>query len=396
MSENHFLINFLFLKVLIIFSLLIMSQSETSLFSKVTIGGITLQNRIALAPLTRSRCGTDQSPGLPWYVEYYTQRASAGLLISDGTVISKQGMGWDGCPAIYEDHHVEGWKQVTNAVHAKGGAIFVQLWHLGRVAHSSYHGLQPVSASAIAAQGGAHLPNKEKRPYETPRALEISEIAGVVEDFRHAAENAKKAGFDGVELHGANGYFLDQFLQSVSNERADEYGGSIEKRFRIIKEIIEAVSTVWPSNRIGIRLSPNGMYNSMGSVDNFETFTYAFKELNKLDLAYVHVMDGLAFGYHEKCPPFTLEDVRKSYTGIIIGNCGYTKETAETVVRAGNADLVAFGRLFISNPDLVERFKNNWELAPPAHYSVFYGSPSSDADPRIGYSDFPAYTPREL
>ncbi len=309
-----------------------------------------------------------------------------GLLISEGTFVSKEAYGFTNAPGIYNDDQVEGWKLVTESVHNKGAIMFCQLWHTGRAAHSSFQGIQPIAPSAIAIEGETYT-RVGKVPYEVPRAVDASEIPRIVEDFRLAAANAKKAGFDGVEIHSANGYLLDTFLQSSSNKRSDEYGGPVENRFQIHRQVIEAIKTVYPSERIGIRFSPNGNFNQMGSEDNLETFSYAISEVNKLGLGYIHLMDGTAFGFHNKCPQFRLYDARKLYNGVLIGNCGYTKETAEGAVGTGCVDMIAFGRLYISNPDLVERFKNNWPLAPHAPYEVWYSHGAK------GYSDFPNYDP---
>jgi N-ethylmaleimide reductase len=316
--------------------------------------------------------------------EYYTQRASAGLIIAEATTISEQGIGWVDSPGIYNDAQVAGWKKITDALHAKGSSIFLQFWHCGRASHSSFHGGQPaVSASAIKINGDyIHTP-LGKQPYETPRALETNEVAAVVEDYRRAAERAKAAGFDGIEIHSANGYLLDQFLQSKTNHRTDCYGGSLENRFRLLKEVLEAVCSVWPSNRVGVRLSPNGVFNDMGSPDFRETFLYAASQLNTFGLAYLHVMDGLAFGFHQLGEPMTLADFRTTFHGPIMGNCGYTAESAEAAIANGAADLIAFGRPYLSNPDLVERFANGWELNPPAEMSV-WSAPTAE-----GYTDFP-------
>jgi len=350
---------------------------------------LTLKNRVVLAPLTRARC-VGNIPGLPHHVEYYVQRASAGLIITEGTAISIQGDGWDQCAHIYAPEHVEGWKKVTSAVHEEGGAIFVQLWHTGRVSHSSFHGLQPVGPSAIAANGIAHAKDGLKAPYEVPRALDIEEIPKIVEEYRHAAQSAKDAGFDGVEIHAANGYLLDQFIQSHSNQRTDKYGGSHENRARLLNEVIDAVLTVWPSSKIGVRINPNGNFNDMGATDYYETFAYVLKQLDKRNLAYAHVMDGVAFGFHGHGEPFRIADVRKFYNGTLLANCGYSKDKAEGVLETGTVDLVAFGRVFISNPDFVLRIKNNWPLADPAPFSSFYEYPGED--PAVGYTDFPLYS----
>jgi N-ethylmaleimide reductase len=338
-----------------------------------------------MAPLTRGRAGSERIPN-DLMREYYMQRASAGLIIAEATTISEQGIGWVDSPGIYNDAQVAGWKKITDALHAKGSSIFLQFWHCGRASHSSFHGGQPaVSASAIKINGDyIHTP-AGKQPYETPRALETNEVAAVVEDYRRAAERAKAAGFDGIEIHSANGYLLDQFIQSKTNQRTDCYGGSLENRFRLLKEVLEAVCTVWPSNRVGVRLSPNGVFNDMGSPDFRETFLYAASQLNTFGLAYLHVMDGLEFGFHQLGEPMTLADFRTAFHGPIMGNCGYTAESAEAAIANGAADLIAFGRPFLSNPDLVERFANSWKLNPPAEMSA-WSAPTAE-----GYTDFPFY-----
>jgi N-ethylmaleimide reductase len=275
---------------------------------------------------------------------------------------------------------------VVDSVHQAGGRIFLQLWHTGRASHSDFHnGDLPVAPSAIAIQGdGVHTPTG-KKPHEVPRALETSELPGVVEDYRRAAERAKSAGFDGVEIHSANGYLLDEFLQSKSNHREDQYGGSIENRYRLLGEVVDAVTSVWANDRVGVRLAPNGSFNDMGSPDYFEQFTYVARQLDTYGLAYLHVMDGTGFGFHKLGPAMTLADFRKVYSGKLMGNVGYTRESAEEALENGSADLIAFGRPFISNPDLVERFEHGWPLAKMADMSVWY---SHDAH---GYTDFPTY-----
>jgi 2,4-dienoyl-CoA reductase-like NADH-dependent reductase (Old Yellow Enzyme family) len=319
--------------------------------------------------------------------EYYAQRSSAGLIVTEATTISEEANGWNESPGIYTDAMTQGWKQVVDAVHQKGGVIFLQLWHMGRSSHSSFHHGKPaVAPSAIKIEGdGIHTPTG-KQPYEVPRALETAEIPRVVEDYRRAAERAKEAGFDGVEVHGANGYLIDEFLQSKTNHRTDQYGGSVENRYRFLKEVVSAVATVWPAHRVGVRLSPNGVFNDMGSPDFREQFTYVAGQLDSFGLAYLHVMDGLAFGFHKLGEPMTLAEFRNVFHGPLIGNCGYTQQTAETAIAEGHADLIAFGRPFISNPDLVERFKNGWPLAELAPMTDWY-SPIGEK----GYTDFPAH-----
>lgn len=329
---------------------------------------------------------------------YYCQRASAGLIISEATVISEQGNGWSGAAAIYKPEHVSGWAKVTSAVHQKGGVIFCQLWHMGRVTSSKFHGLQPVSASAIAATGNAWCHNKEKVPYEEPRALDETEIPAVVAEYRHAAQCAKEAGFDGVEIHAANGYLIDQFLQSSTNKRSDAFGGSPENRMRLLNLVIAACETVFETSCIAVRLSPNGSFGSMGSDDNFASFSYFIEHL-PAGLAYAHIVDGLAFGFHEKDRVFRAYDARRLYPGVIIGNCGYSQDMAQGVIDAGCLDAVAFGRPFIGNPDLVERFRNKWPLAPLPEFPLWYEAPGDDfespAAQAMGYSDFPSYVPED-
>ena len=352
---------------------------------------LSLKNRVVLAPMTRARAGAERIPNA-LMAEYYAQRAGAGLIITEGTTISKQANGWQNSPGIYTAEQTVAWKQVVDAVHAKGSPIFLQLWHTGRASHSSFqeNNQLPVAPSAIKIEGSeSHTPNG-KQPYETPRALETDEIPQVVEDYRQAAANAKEAGFDGVEIHGANGYLIDEFLQSKTNHRNDRYGGSLENRYRFLKEIVESVLTVWDAGRVGVRLSPNGAYNDMGSPDYRETFTYVAQQLNTYQLGYLHLLDGLAFGFHEQGEPMTLSEFRKVYDGVLMGNCGYDRADAEKAIAAGDADLIAFGRPYISNPDLVARFANNWKLNPDADMSVWY---SFDAE---GYTDFPTYQESQM
>jgi len=353
------------------------------LLSAFNLHGLALRNRVVMAPLTRARAGRERVPN-DLMAEYYTQRASVGLIISEATSISEQGLGWVDSPGIYNDAQQSGWRKIVDALHAQGTPVFMQLWHCGRASHSAFHGGQPaVSASAIKINGDHIQTPQGKLPYETPRALETAEVAAVVEDYQRAAEGAKAVGFDGVEIHAANGYLISQFLDSKTNQRTDHYGGSVENRFRFLKEIVEAILTVWPANRVAVRLSPNGNFNDMGAPDFRETFTYAAAHLNSYGLAYLHVMDGLASGFHELGKPMTLAEFRAVFSGPLMGNCGYTQETAEAAIASGLADMIAFGRPFLSNPDLVERFANGWELNPPADMKVW-----SAPDAR-GYTDFP-------
>ena len=360
-------------------------MSGNILFEPLQMGDFNLKNRIVLAPMTRGRAGDERIPN-EIMAEYYFQRASAGLLITEATVVSAQGNGWIGSPGIYTDQMVEGWQIVTQKLEPTGTPLFLQLWHCGRASHSDFHnGELPVSASEVKLNGDQIHTPLGKKDYETPRALTVDEIKTTVDDYRTAALNAKIAGFSGVEVHSANGYLINQFLDSKTNRRADDYGGTLKNKYRFLKEVMAAVLDVWPSNRVGIRLSPNGVFNDMGSPDYRETFLYTIRELNKLSLAYVHIMDGLAFGFHEQGEPMTLAEFRSEYDGIIIGNCGYTKESAEERLAAGHADLAAFGRPFITNPDLPERFKNDWPLEP-AEDMTFWYTPGAR-----GYTDYTTY-----
>ena len=315
----------------------------TSLFDQVKIGDLIVKNRIAMAPMTRGRAG-DSRVANELMAEYYYQRSSAGLLITEATVVSAQGNGWIGSPGIYTKEMTEGWRKVTQRVRPTGSHMFLQMWHCGRASHSDFHGGElPVSASAVKLQGDQIHTPCGKKDYETPRPLTVDEIKLTVHDYRAAALNAREAGFSGVEVHSANGYLLNQFLDSKTNKRNDHYGGSLENKCRFLHEVLAAIFEIWPSERVGVRLSPNGVFNDMGSEDFRETYLYAIKELNKLNLAYVHIMDGLAFGFHEKGDPMTLAEFREHYRGVIVGNCGYTQEDAEQRLTAGNVDIAAFG-----------------------------------------------------
>lgn len=361
-----------------------MSSKQGKLLEPFKLRDLELKNRVVMAPMTRARAGEERIPNA-LMAEYYTQRASAGLIITEATTISEQANGWVQSPGIYTDAMAEGWQQTVDAVHSKGGTIFLQLWHCGRASHSDFHDGEPaVAPSAIKInEEYIHTPHG-KKPHEVPRALQTEEIPLIVEDYRRAAQRAKGAGFDGVEIHSANGYLLDEFLESKTNHRTDRYGGSVEKRYRILDEVVQAVCKVWPTNRVAVRLSPNGAFNDMGSPDYREQFTYVAEQLERFGLAYLHVMDGLAFGFHELGEPMTLADFRRVFSGPLIGNCGYTRELAEKAIAQDPAVLIAFGRPFISNPDLVKRFANSWPLNPEADMSTWY-SPTGAK----GYIDFP-------
>lgn len=361
-------------------------MNDSHLFQPITVGDLTLKNRIVLAPMTRARAGQERIPN-SMMAEYYAQRSGAGLLLSEATTISPQANGWVNSPGIYSPDMVEGWREVVRRVHEEDSRIFLQLWHMGRASHSSFHAGKPaVAPSAIAIQAEyIHTPIG-KQPHEVPRALETDEIGGVVNEYRVAAQRAKEAGFDGVEIHSANGYLIDQFLQSKTNQRTDIYGGSIANRYRFLGEVVTAVCGVFPAHRVGVRLSPNGAFNDMGSADYRETFLYAAEQLDSFGLAYLHIMDGLAFGFHQLGAPMTLAEFRQVFHGCLMGNCGYGAEQAEATIAAGEADLISFGRPFISNPDLVDRWRNGWPLAPEAPLETWY-MPGGEK----GYIDFPRF-----
>jgi N-ethylmaleimide reductase len=360
--------------------------NASHLLSSFQLKNLSLKNRVVMAPMTRGRAGEERTANA-LMAKYYAQRAGAGLIISEGTAISQQGYGWTHSPGIYTSEQTKAWKQIVDAVHERGAKIFLQLWHTGRASHSSFqpNNQLPIAPSAIKIEGAEAHTSKGKKPYETPRALETAEIPSVVEEYRQAAANAKEAGFDGVEIHAANGYLIDEFLQSKTNHRTDQYGGSIANRYRFLQEVIEVILTVWDAGSVGVRLSPNGSFNDMGSPDYRESFTYIVQQLNSYQLAYLHLLDGLAFGFHELGEPMTIVEFRKIYDGVLIGNCGYDRTDAEKAIASGNADLVAFGRLYISNPDLTARFTHNWQLNPDAEMNVWY-SPGAE-----GYIDFPTY-----
>lgn len=356
----------------------------SKLLEPFNLSGLELSNRMAMAPMTRARSGDNRIPN-ELMVEYYTQRSSVGLTITEATTISGQANGWVNSPGIYTAEMTNGWKQVVDSVHKANGKIFLQLWHCGRASHSSFHNGKPaVAPSAIKINGEYMHTPKGKEAYEVPKALSSDEICQTIKDYQQAAQNAKDAGFDGVEVHSANGYLLDSFLQSKTNHRDDEYGGSVQARFRMLDEVIQAVTDVWDSTRVGVRISPNGVFNDMGSEDYQKQFTYVAEQLNTRNLSYLHVMDGLGFGFHELGEPMTLQDFRKIFNAPIIGNVGYTQESAEQVIQDGHADMIAFGRPFISNPDLVHRFAKNLELNPEADVSTWYTPAGAE-----GYVDFP-------
>jgi N-ethylmaleimide reductase len=361
-----------------------MEANTDILFTSFNLKGQLLKNRIVMAPLTRSRAmhGSDAPHALN--VEYYTQRASAGLIISEATQISPSGKGYAWTPGIYSTEQIAGWKLVTDAVHAKGGIIYLQLWHVGRSSHPAFQprGVLPVAPSAIPPKGQrTYLENGTFAEIETPRALEITEIKDIIQDYRIATRNAVTAGFDGVEIHAANGYLIHQFLSDGSNQRSDAYGGSVENRIRFALEVVEAVTNEIGANRTGIRFSPVSNFNDMHDSSPSSVYFPLVRALNRFDIAYIHVVEGETGGPRD-LKGFDFHALRKEFNGTWMVNNGYTREMAIEAISSGYADLVAFGVPFIANPDLVERFKRNANLnqADPA---TFYGGNAK------GYTDYP-------
>ena len=345
-----------------------------SLFDPLTLGELTLPNRIVMAPLTRCRASAGRVPNA-MMAEYYAQRATAGLIISEATSVAAMGVGYPDTPGIWSPEQVAGWKLVTKAVHDAGGRMLLQLWHVGRVSHPFYlDGKQPVAPSAIAVDGPVRL-LRPQAPFPVPRALDLEEIPGIIEAYRRGAENARAAGFDGVEIHGANGYLLDQFLQDSSNKRTDAYGGSIANRARLMLEVTDAVISVWSPGRVGMHLAPRGDTHSMGDSDRLATFRHVARELGKRKLAFLCAREHAGEG---RIGP----ELKKVFGGAYIANESFTQETAEQVIAAGEADAVAFGKLFIANPDLVERFREKAPLNTPQPETFYASGPN-------GYVDYP-------
>ncbi len=350
------------------------------LFTPLVLGDMTLPNRLVMAPLTRNRAGEGNVP-TALNVRYYTQRASAGLIITEASQISPQGVGYPATPGIHSDEQVAGWRKVTEAVHAVGGRIFIQLWHVGRISHPSMQpdNARPVAPSAIRP-GGEAITYEGMQPFETPRALTLEEIHDVVADYAAAAQRAKDAGFDGVEIHSANGYLLDEFLRDGTNIRTDAYGGSVENRMRLLDEVIAAVSGVWPTNHIGVRLSPENRFNDIHDSQPQATFNTVVDMLRGHQLAYLHVLEGDMLSNERQ---LNYAELKQKFGGLYMANNGYTRARAEQALAQGDADLVAFGRLFIANPDLPERFARGAKLNEP-NPETFYGGNEA------GYTDYPA------
>jgi 2,4-dienoyl-CoA reductase-like NADH-dependent reductase (Old Yellow Enzyme family) len=347
----------------------------TTLFSPLALGDIELPNRIIMAPLTRCRADAGRVPN-DMMAEYYRQRAGAGLIISEATAVTPMGVGYPDTPGIWSDEQVEGWKKVTAAVHAAGGRIVLQLWHVGRISDPDYlDGALPVAPSAIAAEGHVSL-LRPLRGYVTPRALDSDEIPGIIAAYRKGAENAKAAGFDGVEVHGANGYLLDQFLQSSTNQRQDNYGGSLENRARLLLDVTDACIDVWGAGRVGMHLAPRGDSHTMGDAHPAETFGYVARELGRRGIAFLCARESQGA---DSLAPL----LKREFGGVFIANEKFSYDSAETAVATGSADAVAFGVPFIANPDLPQRFRTGAALNAP-HPETFYGKGPA------GYLDYPA------
>jgi N-ethylmaleimide reductase len=361
----------------------------SKLHTNIQVGPHQISHRVVLAPLTRMRAEPGAMPG-KLMAEYYAQRTTeGGLLIGEATIAAPNGNGYLGAPGLFNDSQIAGWKQVTDAVHAKGGKIFLQLYHAGRQSNSQLQpgGAQPIAPSAVE-HGGVAYTESGWVPNTPPRALTIDEIKGLVESFRAAAKRGIAAGFDGVELHAANGYLFDQFLQDGSNKRTDIYGGSFENRARFLLEAVNAVASVWGNDRVAVRIGPSGSFGDMSDSAPEGLFTYVARELDKLNLAYLHLIEPRVAGYldnESRNPaPVATRLIRQHYKGTIIAAGGFTGASANDIIEAGDADLVAFGRHFIANPDLPERLRKGWPLNPYDRDSFFGGT-------EVGYIDYPFY-----
>jgi N-ethylmaleimide reductase len=364
------------------------------LFSPLKVGPYQLAHRVVMAPLTRMRAAKPSLAPRPLNAEYYAQRATTGgLIIAEASPVMATGFGSPGVPGIWSAQQVEGWRKVVDAVHAKGGIIFLQLWHVGRVSHSSFQpgGVLPVAPSAVAISTEYKTATADGKvtTYETPRALETEEIPAIIEVFSQAARNAHSAGFDGVEIHGANGYLLEQFLQSHTNLRSDRYGGSIENRARLLLEVTRAAIDVWGASRVGVRLSPYGIANDSGEKEPMPLYTHVVEALNPLGLAYLHFIEPRSSGagraeVNWQNVPSAMVLFRPIWKGVLISAGGFTGEAAEKAIASGHADAIAFGRIFISNPDLPRRLRHGYQLTP-YNRKTFYGGEEA------GYTDYPVY-----
>jgi N-ethylmaleimide reductase len=358
-------------------------SNKIDLLTPFNLGTLALPNRVVMAPMTRNRAGPGEVPG-DLAVKYYTQRAGAGLIITEGTQISQQGQGYPGTPGIFSKDQVDAWKRITDSVHAAGGRIFVQLWHVGRISHPSLQpdGAVPVGPSAIRPSGEAFT-LQGMQPFVVPHALEISEIEHIVEDYRIAAINAKHAGFDGVELHGANGYLVDQFLRDKTNQRSDRYGGSATNRARFLVEATEALVGVWGGDRVGVRLAPTNPFNDIADSNPAATFGVAVDQLKRFGLAYLHIVQPLPSDPIAAGEPPDIKFFRRIWSGTLVGNKGYDLARANAALRDGIVDLVSFASLFLANPDLPERFRRGAALNTPDPTTFYTGAEK-------GYIDYPA------
>ncbi|MBC8212231.1 MAG: alkene reductase [Gammaproteobacteria bacterium] len=348
------------------------------LYAPFSLADLKLPNRVVMAPMTRNRAAAGNVP-TAMNAEYYRQRATAGLIITEATQVSADGIGYPATPGIHSDEQVKGWRQVNDAVHGAGGHIFVQLWYCGRISHPSLlEGKTPVAPSAIRPEGEA-VTMQGMQAFVEPRALETDEIPGIVEQYRQAAKQAKAAGFDGIEVHAANGYLIDQFLRDGSNKRSDQYGGSVENRMRLLNEVLDAVCEEWPANRVGVRLTPENSFNSMSDSDPVKHFSYFISQLNQRKLCYMHILEGDMMTQKRTLDYRALRD---RYKGVYMANQGYNKERAEQSIDQKDADLIAIGVPYLANPDLVERLKTGAELNSPDQ-ATFYGGDEK------GYTDYP-------
>ena len=361
--------------------------SQASLFDPIRLGALSLPNRVFMAPMTRNRASAGNVPN-DLMTLHYVQRASAGLLITEATQVCPQGVGYPNTPGIHSDEQVAGWRRLTSAVHDAGGHIFSQLWHVGRISHPLFQpdGQLPVAPSPVAANGQTYTP-QGMLPFPTPRALETHEIPAIIEQFRQGAINAKAAGFDGVELHGANGYLPDQFLRDGTNRRTDQYGGSVANRARFHLELTHALLDVWGPGRVGVRISPSGTFNDMRDSNPRATFGHLASELAKLPLAYLHVVEATEADFRhggERYEPVPTAFLRERFTGPLVVNGGFTRERAQRYISQGLADAIAFGTAFLANPDLPRRLRENHPLNTPDP-ATFYGGTEK------GYTDYPAF-----
>ena len=354
-------------------------MSTTDLFSAINIGKLTLRNRMVMAPMTRNRAAEGAIPQA-MNVEYYRQRASAGLIITEASQVSAEGVGYPATPGIYNQQQVAGWRQITDAVHQEGGHIYIQLWYCGRISHPDLLPDQqiPVAPSAIRPEGEA-ITYEGMKAFVEPRALVTDEIQNIVSQYKNAAQMAKLAGFDGIEIHAANGYLIDQFLRDGSNQRSDEYGGSEENRMRFLNQVLDAVLEVWQSHCIGIRLTPENSFNSMSDSDPQAHFNYFITQLNSRDLAYLHILEGDMMSASRNVDYRALRD---AYDGMYMANNGYDKTRAQSAIANGDCDLVAFGVPYLANPDLLYRYQHDLPLNQ-ADQATFYGGDET------GYTDYP-------